>query len=223
MSILLDTGFLFARLHTRDRNHEAARALEAELLDGVHGRVMTTTSVGDELMTLIQARGGQASDVRAAADLLGLAGQGPPLATILDADPSHVVATGRLFDRHVDQGLGSTDRSHLVTMERWSIDRLATFDRGFEGLVEVLPATGAAPRCPGADRRRTAVGWDRDEARHPQAPHPPTGDARTAPTERARRCPWALADDTGVWPELTPRWVPPASSACSSPRAWMPA
>lgn len=129
-------------MHVRDENHDLARALEAEITDGLHGRALTTTFVVDELMTLIQARGAGKAAVAMAADLLGLEGEEVPLATVLDVDQTLVHATWGTFQRHYEDGLSFTDCSHLVVMDRWNIDRLATFDGGFEGLVDVVPATG---------------------------------------------------------------------------------
>ncbi len=138
MSILLDTGILHAFLNTRDRHHGEAKQILCDGLDGLYGRIHTTTFVVDEAFTLLHARGQGKEVSNRLAALVGLGGPNdpPPCMDIIEVDRSDVRRAVSLFARHHDRRLSFTDCTTLAVMEERRIDRLASFDAGFEGLVE---------------------------------------------------------------------------------------
>lgn len=137
MSILLDTGVFCAFLNKDDDHTDEAEAIIAACMDGVHGAVLTTSDIVDESFTLLLARGSPASHVQDLCDLIGWTSDEVPLASVLEVDHSTQYAAWPLFERHdEDKGLSFTDCTTLHTMHRRGIDALASFDEGFDGLVE---------------------------------------------------------------------------------------
>ena len=56
MGIFLDTGFYYALLSKKDKNHKRAREILKEVAEGLYGRICTSNFVFDESMTLINVR-----------------------------------------------------------------------------------------------------------------------------------------------------------------------
>lgn len=142
MSVLLDTGVLFATLNKRDERHQEAQRLLAEVMAGRWGDAVTTDLVAAESFTLLQRRRAPAHAVQRLEAFLGIGSDSGWLAvwpTPLEA----FAGICALFQRHYDDGLSFTDCSLLWHMEVGGFDRLATFDRGFDGLAAVLPAPPA--------------------------------------------------------------------------------
>lgn len=139
MSLLVDTGVWSAYLHEDDEHHEHARAIVAACVEGRHGRVVATRDVVVETLTLLLARGLPRSAAREFAALVGLEADTslPQLAAVLDVGTAGSREAWRLFRRHYeDKGLSFTDCTSLATVRRKGIDALASFDEGFDGLVE---------------------------------------------------------------------------------------
>lgn len=139
MSILLDTGVWFAKLHERDENHEQAQAILAACMDGEHGAVFTTTDVVDEAFALIlhRVRGDGWGMARQLAAFTGFTDEAPTIATVIDVDRPYQEEAWRIYEeRFEDEGLSLTDGTSIVAMRRHGIDAIASFDPGFDGLVE---------------------------------------------------------------------------------------
>lgn len=142
MSILLDTGVWFGKVHVRDEHHEEAQSLIAACMDDVHGAVYTTTDVVDEVFTLALSRGGAkaAGMIQDLAGFLGFTDHQPTIATVIGIDVADQRAAWPLFERHYeDRQLSYTDCTSLLTIRERGIDRIASFDDGFDGLVETVP------------------------------------------------------------------------------------
>jgi predicted nucleic acid-binding protein len=56
MAILLDTGFYFALIASKDLFHDRAREIWQEISTGKYGRTYTTDYVLDEVFTLLNVR-----------------------------------------------------------------------------------------------------------------------------------------------------------------------
>lgn len=139
MSILIDSGVWFGKLHERDGRHEDAQALLAACMEGVHGAIYTTSDIVDETLTLTLARGGDAGwgMIQDLGGYFGFTETQPQLATVLEVDPSLQAQAWTLFERHYEErGLSFTDCTSLVTMRERDIETIASFDDGFDGLVE---------------------------------------------------------------------------------------
>ena len=121
--IFIDTGAFVARYLTRDQYHAAAvegwRRLEPH-------RIVTTSHVLDEALTLLGRRAGNAFAAGRArrfltSDRLGV------VRPELDDELSAV----ELFESFADQRVSFTDAVSFAVMRRLSIDRAFTFDRHF--------------------------------------------------------------------------------------------
>lgn len=147
MSILIDSGAWFAKLHERDQDHEAAQAIFAACMDGAHGQVFTTSDVVDETFTLALSRAGADSGgmIQDLAGFVGFTETRPTVASVLDVDRERQRAVWPLFERHYEEkGLSFTDCTSLVTMRERGIDKIASFDDGFDGLVERVDGSQGA-------------------------------------------------------------------------------
>lgn len=140
MSLFLDTNVLFAFLNVDDDHHEQAAGLMPEIWKGTYGTPFVSTWVCDELLTLIRMRL-RSHVVEMMANEL-LLGPEPELfgLRILPVGPERLSRVWATFNRYRDRKLSATDASHLVLMEEHGIDALATFERGFDGIVSVVPA-----------------------------------------------------------------------------------
>lgn len=140
LSVLLDTGLLYAFANTRDAHHDAALRFMREAMEGVHGHVATTAAVVLEVFTLLRARGQRPHEIDGMAKLLGLApGTTPLLVDIVELAPRDLPPTYELFTAHGDRGLSFADASLVHTLRSRGFDALATFDGGFEGIVPTSP------------------------------------------------------------------------------------
>lgn len=139
MSILIDSGAWFGKLHARDEHHEDAQAILTACLEGIHGPVYTTSDIVDETLTLTLARGGAAGwgMIQDLGGYFGFTKEQPQLATVLEIDRSIQIDAWTLFERHYDErGLSFTDCTSLAAMRDRGIDKIASFDERFDGLVE---------------------------------------------------------------------------------------
>lgn len=139
MSVLLDTSALFAFLYDGDADHDAAVVFLKDVWGRKHGTPFVSTWIIDELLTLIRTRTKSKILERSAHELL--LGPDPALAGVklVAVGPDRLAAIWIAFDRYRDRGLSATDVSHLILMEEYGIDALATFEAGFQGLVHVVP------------------------------------------------------------------------------------
>lgn len=145
MSILVDTGVFCGFLNKGDENTEEAEAILAACMDGVHGAVLTTSDVVDETFTLLLARGSPLAHAEQFRTLVGWGTDEPPLASVLEIDQTRRRRAWDAFERHYEEkGLSFTDCTSLVTMRERGIDKIASFDDGFDGLVERVDGSQGA-------------------------------------------------------------------------------
>lgn len=140
MSVLIDTGVFFAFLNKVDARHDDAVTIIGKAANGEWGRPFVSDYVVDELLTLIRARKQSVEKEEAAVRLLPLPEPGLPGLELVPVAPNDLAATLMHFRMHRERGLSFTDASHLALMDAFEIERLATFDSSFKGLVETVPA-----------------------------------------------------------------------------------
>lgn len=138
MSVLLDTGVLYAFLNADDTRHEEARSLIQRVAKGELGASLVSTLIAAELLTLVRVRTKSVKLERAAISLLPMPDPALPGLRLLHVDSSVLLAATPHFQKHRSRGLSFTDATHLALMASHDITRLATFDRGFRGLVKVV-------------------------------------------------------------------------------------
>lgn len=136
MTILVDTGVVYADHDTDAARHgDADRALTA-IYRGEYGQPFVTDYVFDEAVTVTLARTGRH---RAATTLIHrLRGVDPyPTAfELLPIDLATFEDAIDVFESYDDQALSFTDATSIAVCNRRGIDRILSFDDDFDGLVD---------------------------------------------------------------------------------------
>lgn len=135
MSVLLDTGVLFASLNRDDEGHEKARNLLTRIARKELGVPYVTAHVVDELFVLIRSRTGSPDLEEAARRLLPLPAPALKGLTAVSLGPALLEPAWQVFRKYRDQKLSFTDASQIVTMRELHIKWLATFDARLQKLV----------------------------------------------------------------------------------------
>lgn len=135
--VFLDTGVLLAAVLPDDPNHpDAVRILEAS--EGWRS-AQTSDHVVAEGLNFIRQK---VRRRKVSEDLIGLVfGQEekPPLVDdVLRVHSGRSAAALDRYRREFDRGLSFTDWTSVVLMDEEGLDAIATFDRGFKGLVDVV-------------------------------------------------------------------------------------
>ena len=139
MSVLLDTGVLFAFLNGDDERHPEARRIIAAVAEGRHGSPFVSDLVVHELFSLIRAKTRNPHLETAAKRLLPLPTPELPNLRIVSLGHERLPDLVAAFERRRDLGITVTDASHLVLMDLLGIDYLATFDRRLQALARNVP------------------------------------------------------------------------------------
>jgi len=139
MSVLLDTGFLFAFLNEDDPRHEEAFALMDRIQGKEFGAPFVTDLVIAELFNLIRARKGSARLEEAARRLLPMPATALPGLNAVSLGTNILERSWDEFHRYRDKRISFTDATLLVTLLELRIDALATFD---ERLRRLAPTPG---------------------------------------------------------------------------------
>ena len=137
MTVLVDTDVLAAWINRREDRHEEAVELVDRILEGTWGAPFVTDFVMDEALTLLMVR---RAPLRAVDRLLDVAraplsAGGPVLFPLVRVSDTAFQGAIPLFRRHYGRGLSFTDCSSLSTIAERRFDAIASFDRGFDGLV----------------------------------------------------------------------------------------
>ena len=128
MTVLFDTGVIFAYLYAKDDRHEAALELVSRVATKEFGQPFVTDHVVDELFALARSRARMPAVEEAARRFLPLPDPAIPGLTVVSLGTAHLGETWEVFRRYRDQKLSFTDASLLVTLRELRLDRLATFD-----------------------------------------------------------------------------------------------
>jgi len=136
MTVVVDTGVLYAEHDTDASRHDAAvRALDA-LYDGEYGMPYVSDYIYDEAVTLTLKRSGSVGTAARLGDRIRGVGDYPALYELLYVTASVFEATIDVFDRYDDQRLSFTDASTIALCDRHDIDAVLSFDDDFDGLVK---------------------------------------------------------------------------------------
>ncbi len=134
MTLVMDTGPLAAYVARTDSLHTRAAALMREALYGKYGRIVVPDAVFVEVLNLLRARVARKDITRQCLDLLQTGTGG---VTRLQDSGEILAEAAELHIQYWDQGLSMTDATVLVHARRLGA-KVATFDAGFQGLVEVI-------------------------------------------------------------------------------------
>jgi predicted nucleic acid-binding protein len=128
MTLICDTGAIYAALNRRDNDHE--RCLAA--LQGHSGRLVVPSPVLAEVCWLLESRIGP--DAEAAFLDSVAAGE----LELVDLAPADVARMAELVRRYRDFPLGAVDAAVIAVAERLGTVRVATLDR--RHFLAVTPA-----------------------------------------------------------------------------------
>lgn len=136
MSVLVDTGVLYAHHDTDAERHSSAVDAFDAVLDGAYGRPYVSDYVLDEAVTLARVRTGSF----AAADTLArrVLGEGefPAVFDFVYLDPGEVRDALSVFRRYDDQELSFTDASSIAACRSRDVDAILSFDADFDGVFD---------------------------------------------------------------------------------------
>lgn len=130
MGVFLDTGVIVAARNSKDVNHVRATALLEEALKGGHGIAYTSDYVIDEAITTALAR---THDFRIAVNL-GTMVIGSPRIVKLYTGEEEFHGAWEKFVRFGSKPLSFTDCASLVHMKKRGVEKIMSFDAGFDGL-----------------------------------------------------------------------------------------
>lgn len=135
MTVLVDTGVLYADHDTDATRHDAAsEALEA-VYDGEFEHPYVSDYVFDEVITLTRNRTGSFSAAKQLSDRLRGHDQYPRVYETLHVSTAVFTDAIAVFERYDDQALSFTDATSVALINRHGIDRVLSFDDEFDGVV----------------------------------------------------------------------------------------
>lgn len=135
MTILIDTGVLYADHDTDATRHETARrALEA-VYDGEFGHPYVSDYVFDEAVTLTRRRTGSVRAAIALSTRLRGIDPYPRVFEMLRVSTAVFADAIAAFERYDDHDLSFTDAASIALLDRHDIDSILSFDDDFDGLV----------------------------------------------------------------------------------------
>lgn len=135
MSIFLDTGIFVAFHNRKDENHDRARTIINEVVNGKFGVAYTSDYVFDEAVTVALART-RRSDAAIAVGKMILGELTKPFTIILKVDNDVFEKSWKIFTDYSRQGLSFTDCTSLTLIRSRNIERIASFDAMFEGSAQ---------------------------------------------------------------------------------------
>ncbi|HEX9709421.1 MAG TPA: PIN domain-containing protein [Candidatus Thermoplasmatota archaeon] len=135
MTVLLDTGLIYAFLNREDANHREAKDLVHRIGRRAFGAPFVTDHVVDELFTLVRARTRSPQLEAAARRFLPLPDPQVHGLVPLSLGGAALRKAWEVFDRYRDQRISFTDATLIVTLKELHMDMLATFDDRLRKLV----------------------------------------------------------------------------------------
>lgn len=136
MSVFIDTGVFVAYINKRDSNHEKAVYLLEDIMKGKYGKAYTSDYIFDEATTFSLMK---TKDVRKALDVGRLILGDEELPRFVDILFVDRVVFNRAWEIFLKYGrLSFTDCTSVVVMDEYEIGHIASFDSGFDGVVERL-------------------------------------------------------------------------------------
>ena len=129
--VFVDTGAWYAYINARDPDHLGVQGF----LESFAGRLVTSTYIFDETVTLVLARLGHQIAVKVGEVLLN-----PEVVELIRVSPSDEGSAWKLFCERADKTYSFTDCTTFVLMRRLGLTRALALDEHFgqEGF-EIIP------------------------------------------------------------------------------------
>lgn len=136
MTVLVDTGILYADHDTDATRHEDASTILDSVYNGEFGQPYVSEYVYDEAVTLTLRRSGSFEAAATLGDRIRGEDPYPSAFDILHVSSATFQNAIATFERFDDQQLSFTDAVLVTQAERQNIDAVLSFDEDFDGLVE---------------------------------------------------------------------------------------
>lgn len=136
MTVLVDTGVLYADHDTDASRHEDASDALETVYDGELGAAYVSDYVYDETVTLTLKRTGSFSAAKRVGRRLRGDDPYPPVYEMLRVSNAGFTDSVKVFERYDDQGLSFTDATTVALCDRHDIEAVLSFDDDFDGLVD---------------------------------------------------------------------------------------
>ncbi|MFW6153453.1 MAG: type II toxin-antitoxin system VapC family toxin [Halobacteriota archaeon] len=136
MTVLVDTGVIYAE-HDRDATHHesAGRALEA-VFAGTYGQPYLSDYIIDECLTLTHARSTSFEPVATLIKKLTGRDPFPPVYDVLFVSRDGFFDSLDVLQRFADQQLSFTDATIISLVNEHDIDAVVSYDDGFQGVID---------------------------------------------------------------------------------------
>lgn len=141
MTVLVDTGVLYADHDTDSSRHDVASTALRSVYDGELGQPYVSDYVFDEAITLTRKRTGSFSDAKRLSDRLQGLDPFPQAYDFLHVSPAVFADAIETFERYDDQSLSFTDATTAALIDRHDLDGVLSFDDDFDGVVERFDPT----------------------------------------------------------------------------------
>jgi predicted nucleic acid-binding protein len=136
MTVLIDTGVLYADHDTDATRHESARTALAAVYDGRYGQPLVSKYVFDELLTLTVSRTDSIEAATRIGDRVLGRGEFPNVFELVEVTDPEFFEAVDVFGRYSDQNLSFTDATLVAQADRNDVDAVLSFDDDFDGLVD---------------------------------------------------------------------------------------
>lgn len=144
MTVLVDTGVLYADHDTDAARHEAASSTLDAVYDGQFGQPYVSDYIYDEAVTLTLTRSGSYDVAKRLGQKLRGSEQYPQTYEMLHVSAAAFTAAVDAFERFDDQQLSFTDATTVALLNRHDIDHVLSFDDDFDGLCDRIDPTDHA-------------------------------------------------------------------------------
>lgn len=135
MTVLLDTGVVFAFLHANDARHAEGVELISRVAQREFGQPFVTDHVIAELFILARTRTRSAALEESLRRFLPMPNPALRGLAAVSLGTAFLLPTWEVFRQYRDQGLSFTDASLIVTLREMKLDQLATFDERLGRIV----------------------------------------------------------------------------------------
>lgn len=135
MTVLVDTGVLYADHDTDATRHDVASTALDAVYDGEFGPPYISDYVFDEAITLTRTRTGSHAAATQLSDRLRGHDQYPHVYELLHVSTAVFTDAMTVFERYDDQALSFTDATSVALLDRHDLDGILSFDDDFDGVA----------------------------------------------------------------------------------------
>ncbi len=141
MTILVDTGVLYADHDIDASRHEAASAALESVYNGDFGHPYVSDCIYDESVTLTLMRSDTFFAVKHLGEKLRGAKSYPQVYEMLWVSAAVFADAIEIFEQYDDQALSFTDATTVALCHRLNLDAVMSFDDDFDGIVHRIDPT----------------------------------------------------------------------------------